>query len=166
MRKVPFNATVPDDGVYTGEIPGWGTGELVALVSALVLSKTTVTQEVGSIAGMTNITYEELILSSGSLTEQTESLSADGVADLTFPTVSNGSHYRVFSFYQTLSHNKNLQFNSTVHNSIFDDGSYVVDHFSAAGAQTVANFWEEYILQDGVKAQLQRVGRYRTFFYY
>lgn len=127
----------------------------------MVLSNTTITQESESIAGLTNITYEELILSSGSLTEQTESVSTDGIANLTFPVASNGSHYRIFTFYQTLSHNKNLQFNSTVHNSIFDDGSYVVDHFSAAGAQTVANFWEEYILQDGVKEQLQRVGRYR-----
>ncbi|KAK6199001.1 hypothetical protein LQW54_010199 [Pestalotiopsis sp. IQ-011] len=157
---VPFNATVPADGVYASEIPGWGTGELVALVSALVLSNTTITQEAGSIAGLTNISYEELILSSGSLTEQTESVSANGVANLAFPAAFNGSHYRIFSFYQTLSHNKNLQFNSTVHNSIFDDGSYVVDHFSTAGAQTVANSWEEYILQDGVKEQLQRVGRY------
>jgi hypothetical protein len=35
-----------------------------------------------------------------------------------------------------------------------------VDHYSAAGAQTVIKFWEEYILIDGLKEMLMEVGHY------
>ncbi|ETS86460.1 hypothetical protein PFICI_00288 [Pestalotiopsis fici W106-1] len=157
---VPFNDTVQADGLYTGVIPGWGTGELVALVSALVTSHTTVSYGGAGISGSTNVTYEDLILSADSLTEWTELVSADGVINLTFPVAETGSHYRVFTFYQRLSGHGNLVFDSSVHNSIFDDGSYVVDHYSARGAETVAKFWKEHILQDGIREKLKKVGRY------
>lgn len=44
---------------------------------------------------------------------------------------------------------------------LFDNGSYVVDHFSArGGAQTVTDFWEKFILVNGTKELLQEVGNY------
>lgn len=111
------------------------------------------------------MTYDQYVIASGSLFDQTEEVSSkDGTVNISFPSNNRGQSYRVFSFYQRLSGNKNLVFtaasNSSAQNSIFDNGSYVVDHFDAKGAETVINFWEEHMLVDGVREQLQRVGHY------
>ncbi|KAH8589577.1 hypothetical protein B0O99DRAFT_664485 [Bisporella sp. PMI_857] len=157
---IPSTAAVPSNGSFRGTIPGWGTGELVALVSALVTSNSTITYEATGLVAATNVTYDQYILASDSLLDQTEQVSGDGTVELFFPQTANGQHYRLFTFCQKLSGNKNLEFSSTVNNSIFDEGSYVVDHFDAKGAETIINFWEEYILSDGVREQLRRVGHY------
>jgi len=80
--------------------------------------------------------------------------------EMSFPQKEDGQHYRLFAFYQKLSGNKNLRFTTNLTDSIFDEGSYVVDHFDAKGAETVINFWEEHILVDGIRERLQRVGHY------
>jgi hypothetical protein len=88
----------------------------------------------------------------------------DGRAVLTFPPPANGSHYRVFSFFQKKTFNKNLEFDLTDYmatdTSIFRNGSYAVDHFSASGAETIAAFWEKHLLTNGVKELLARAGNY------
>lgn len=71
-----------------------------------------------------------------------------------------GSSYRLFAFYQSLTHEKNLEYSSGIGETIWDNGSYVVDHYSPQGAQVVATFWEKYILPDGVKDLLIEVGNY------
>ncbi|RYP69486.1 hypothetical protein DL769_005264 [Monosporascus sp. CRB-8-3] len=44
--------------------------------------------------------------------------------------------------------------------TIFDNGSFVVDHFDAKGANVVAKFWEEHMLRDGIPDLLAKVGNY------
>ncbi|GAW23685.1 hypothetical protein ANO14919_132600 [Xylariales sp. No.14919] len=52
----------------------------------------------------------------------------------------------------------NLEFNGIVDNSIFGQGSYVVDHFDQKGAKVSIKFWEEYVLDDQLRELLKKVG--------
>jgi hypothetical protein len=160
MTKVPFSETVPSDGSFTGIIPGWGQGELVSLVSALVLSNQTMSFLASGNTGEVNVTYDQYILRDGTLVDQSAQVSTTGEVKLSFPEITSGSYYRLFSFYQKLSGNKNLDFTSTRDSTVFDNGSYTVDHFSIGGAQAVARCWEKYILLDGVPELLRDVGNY------
>jgi hypothetical protein len=154
---------VRSDGVYRGIIPGWGTGDLISLVAALVLTNETITFEDQTLAGTVNVSYEQFNITIVSLQEHTSQVSATGLIHLSLPPIVNGSHYRVFSFYQKQTDNRNLVFNSSRHENIFDDGSYVVDHFDAKGADTVANFWQEHILKDGVLELVKSAGHFGTY---
>jgi hypothetical protein len=97
------------------------------------------------------------VLKNGTLFDWAKNVSSTGHVSLKFP---NGSSRRLFAFYQFLSHEKNLEYSSGTGKTIWDNGSYVVDHYSAKGAQVVAKFWETYILPDGVKELLMEVGNY------
>lgn len=139
--------------------PGWGTGNLVALVSALVTYNQSVSYEiVGYIP--THVTYNEVVLSSTSLVDHTDEVYEAGTIDLSFPTTDNTSYYQLFAFYEKLSHNKNIVFNSSVQNTIFDEGSYIVDHYDAKGAEVVIDFWNDHILSDDIRKQLRHAGNY------
>lgn len=157
---MPFTAAVPENGTFAAIIPGWGTGELVSFVSALVNSNSTITYEAAGSVAVQNVTYDQYVLAPESLQVQTKQVSVNGTARISFPQKEEGQHYRLFAFYQKLSGNKNLQFTTSLNDSIFDSGSYVVDHFDRKGAETVINFWEEHILVDGIREQVQRVGHY------
>lgn len=136
----------------------------MSFVTALVTSNRTITFEATGSVGIENVTYVQYVLSADSLSDHTAQVSANGTIDISFPDAGSGVHYRMFSFYQKHSGNKNLVFNSTSNGSIFDDGSYVVDHFDAKGAQTIIQFWEEHILVDGIREQLQDSGHYGKSF--
>ena len=70
-----------------------------------------------------------------------------------------GSYYRLFTYFQKRTLNKALTFtNGSETGTIFENGSFVVDHFSARGAQTTIDFWETYMLTNGVKELLMEVG--------
>ncbi|KLU89722.1 hypothetical protein MAPG_08691 [Magnaporthiopsis poae ATCC 64411] len=102
------------------------------------------------------------MLRHGSLAEWTASVSnTTGEISLTLPAGSDSTgYYRLFAFYQKLSLNKNVHFDATKHTTIFDNGSFNVDHFSDAGARVVAKFWEDHILTDSTRELLEKVGNY------
>lgn len=148
------------NGQFDGQIPGWGAGELVALVSAEVLSTKNIslgTSSGTSLFGAAQTSYLSLVLKNGTLVDWGQNVSSTGHVSLRFPS---GSSHRLFAFYQFLTHEKNLEYSSGNAKTIWDNGSYVVDHYSARGAQVVAKFWERYILPDGVKELLMEVGNY------
>lgn len=150
---------VVDNGAFDGQIPGWGAGELVALVSAEVLSTKNISLGTGgaSIFGASQNSYLSLVLKNGTLVDWAQNVSSTGHVSLKLPA---GSSHRLFAFYQFLTHEKNLENSSGNGETIWDNGSYVVDHYSPRGAQVVAKFWEKYILPDGVKDLLMEVGNY------
>ncbi|KAH7233001.1 hypothetical protein BKA59DRAFT_407778 [Fusarium tricinctum] len=157
---VPFTEAIPRKDTFTGKIPGWGTGDLVSLVSALVESSRIVTYPAAGAFGFRNVTYTEYRLSPGTLTEQTKRVDQWGYINLTLPQAPKGKQYRLFAFYERLAGHKNLSFNSSRHATIFDDGSYTVDHFSANGATVISKFWAEHILSNEVLKLLFKVGNY------
>jgi hypothetical protein len=155
---------VPKSGRFNGKIPGWGSGELVALVSAEVLSSKNISMDTAGTAsflGTPQSYYIQMTLENGTLTEWTDKVSSTGHVSLNLGTTKSSTHH-LFAFYQFLSHHKNLDYAASPSKTIWDDGSYIVDHYSARGAQTMTKFWEEHILTDEIKKLLESVGHYGT----
>ncbi|KAH8897161.1 hypothetical protein GQ53DRAFT_887412 [Thozetella sp. PMI_491] len=157
---VSFTKLVPGNSTFDGVIPGWGTGELVALIRAEVLSTQNLWYETTSQFTTVNVTYDQYILKDKSLVEYTSSVDLDTGHAFISAGTTEGTSSRIFAFYQRLSLHKNLDFAATDDSSIFDNGSYIVDHYSARGAETITKFWETYILSDSIKSLLSDVGNY------
>ncbi|KAE8339446.1 hypothetical protein BDV24DRAFT_152798 [Aspergillus arachidicola] len=158
---VPYSFPVGSNETFQGPIPGWGTGELVAVVSARVLSQTNISlPEVASPFLTAQSGYLSLVLEHESLTDITDHVSEDGQLSIHFPTYSNGGGHRIFAYYQKRTLNRNLHFTNNATATIWDNGSFAVDHYSSRGAQTVIDFWESHILIDGIKELLMEVGHY------
>lgn len=147
---------VPANGSFDGVIPGWGTGDLLALISAEVVKRTG-----NSTAFSTaRVPHTRLILKEFSLADRTAEVSASGRLSLTYPTSPRQRTYWLFAFYQRLTHAQNLIFSSNQTNAVVENGAYMVDHFSARGAETVIDFWEKYVLNENVRSLLADVGNY------
>jgi hypothetical protein len=103
----------------------------------------------------------EYTLSHGSLQDITSSFDrSTGQLNLSFPSGPS----RIFAFYQRLSGNHNVHFDNDRNETIFDHGSFAVDHNSARGAQTVIDLWEKHILDDEVLMLIRDAGNYSNIF--
>lgn len=140
-------------------MPGWGTGELVALVSAEVLSTRNISLESTSsaVSPSPQSSYLRMTLRDGSLINHVDGVAADGTAQI--QRQANAS-YHLFAFYQYHTLRKNLEVEAQPAATIFDNGSYTVDHFSKRGAQTIIDFWETHLLTPEVEHLLGQVGVY------
>ncbi|KAK1545886.1 hypothetical protein CPAR01_03388 [Colletotrichum paranaense] len=158
---VSFSQAVSNRSFLNETIPGWGDGELVAVVSAVVVSRANISYNIVGITGSTTVSYQDLVLENGSLTDITSSVSGDGILSWKpARSLPSGSDHELFFFYEKLSLNQNVHFPSNTTKTIWDNGSYIVDHFSAQGARTVQTFWEQYLLTDELKGLLRDVGNY------
>lgn len=155
---------VSKNGRFNGRIPGWGSGELVALVSAEVLSTKNISLPTSAISLLdtSQTSYLKLTLRDGTLHEWTDRASSTGHVSLKLPK-NQSSTYRLFAFYQTRTLNKNLEYTDLKTSSITGNGSYIVDHYSARGAQTTTNFWDTHLLTDEIESLLKEVGNYGNF---
>lgn len=110
-----------------------------------------------------SVSYTELTLRDGSLREwTTNDIPSSGHVSLKLSRTQETSG-RLFAFYQSLTHEKNLDISTHASGTIFDNGSYVVDHFSPKGAHVVSKFWEKHLLKGEVKQLLMQVGNYGQF---
>ncbi|KAL3250972.1 hypothetical protein ABHI18_010909 [Aspergillus niger] len=153
---VPFSIAVPANGSFAGIIPGWGTGDLLALISAEVVKRID-----NSTASSTDrVPHIRLVIKESSLTDRTAEVSSSGHVSLTYPTDPDQQTYWLFAFYQRLTHAQNLIYTSNQTDAVIENGAYMVDHFSSRGAETVINFWEKYVLNEKVRSLLAEVGNY------
>ncbi|KAM3084282.1 hypothetical protein ACMFMF_001639 [Clarireedia jacksonii] len=91
----PFSVPVSASGSFSGVIPGWGTGELIALSTQnLSLPASSV-----PLSEPAQTSYLKMVLRSGSLKNHIDAVSVDGVAQLQLP---NNATHRLFAFYQYL----------------------------------------------------------------
>ncbi|KAL4940392.1 hypothetical protein BDV06DRAFT_230334 [Aspergillus oleicola] len=160
---ISFTVRVPACGVFEGSIPGWGQGRLVGFISALVKGEQNHSESTTMFSGPVNHTWAQYTLAHDSLIEHTSGVnSLTGHVQLMFPRAKGNEYYRIFAFYEKLSHQKNLEFESTrvQDGSIFANGSFAVDHHSARGAQTMTDFWEKYMLDGEVLDLIQQAGNY------
>lgn len=133
----------------------------MAAVSAIVVSRTNVSFNVTGVLGVTTVTYEDIVLQNGSLRDTPSTISENGsMSSNSTESLPDGHEQELFFFYQKLSDNHNVHFESNTTANIWDNGSYVVDHFSAEGAKTVQAFWENHLLTDDVKKLLREAGNY------
>jgi hypothetical protein len=137
-------------------LPGWGTGELVAVVAAEVISSQNMST--ASMPGRPGMWYLDFVLRNGTLQDLTTQVSADGQLEYSSTDVDSAPQRAVFVFYQQRTLAKNLDPQSNRTDTIFDYGCFTVDHFSAKGAKVVIDFWEQYLLSDEIKQLLREVG--------
>ncbi|KAJ4183237.1 hypothetical protein NW755_009726 [Fusarium falciforme] len=144
---VPFSAPVPSSGFFGHQIPGWGSGELISLVSATIKSR--------SVGQGSAYNYTVLVVEESTITSLSDQVSPDGKLTRMIPQGGQGKEQWVFAFYQRRSLRKNLHYDDNEAASIMGNGSYTVDHFSARGALTTIRFWQKHILSDGLKSLLK-----------
>lgn len=151
-----FNLTVPKGTTYQDTLPGWGAAynwdTFVAATTGLVV----------------NQNAAQLTLSAASLLEVTSHVDANGVLDHTFNDTDEGSDYTLFAFY--LKHTNKREVNASSDapadvpqspiTTFNENGSWVVDHFSATGAQLIIDFWGDYLLFDNTTDAVREVGNF------
>lgn len=150
--------TIPKGAVYSSTLPGWGgthkSDTLVAATTGLVVD---VDQ---------NLT--QTTLSSSSLTDLTSLVDSNGKLNYSFENTTDGSEFVLFAFYQI--HSERREVNSSVESiaevpqspieNFTQNGSWVVDHFSVAGAQLIIDFWNQSLLSGNTTAEIREVGNY------
>lgn len=154
--QIPYTYAV--NGTFDGKLPGWGEGELVASIAARVISSKTLNDTAQLGPSVQPYSWTQYKLDHRTLKDITSKTSnSTGHLSISFP---DDGQYRLFSFYQRLAGHKNVVLKNERQDTIFDQGSYVVDHHSEQGAQTVIKFWEKYILDDQVKDLIKAAGNF------
>lgn len=155
----PFNQSISLGGTFNATLPGWGTGDLVAATTGLVTSTSNSTS---------GITYK---LAADSLEDISHCVDSEGQLVVTFPSNATGGYHVVFAYY--LIHTQYREQRSPLDvisgegvqqspvTSFTQNGSWVVDHFSAKGADQIRQFWVKHLLNGSDTIQLlSDVGRY------
>lgn len=167
LDLVPFNVSIPNGGSFHEILPGWGAGKLVAASTALVLKQqpANLSATPGSL-GPYYYNGTRQVLSSESLQDVSHAVDADGHVDLTFAANESAVEYRLFAFYQKISGYREqvspdniARIPQSPVTSYVQNGSWVNDHFSVAGARLIIDFWETHLLDDDLRQLLQNVGR-------
>ncbi|KAF2773389.1 hypothetical protein EJ03DRAFT_347900 [Teratosphaeria nubilosa] len=168
----PFNVSVPIGGSFDGTLPGWDNitgGEFVAASVGLVTERSSVVLSASPAFIGYKYNGTNQVLSVSSLEDVTDLVdTSTGHLSYTFPSNVSGLEYQVFAYYQNQSNYMEQAgpwyVNTTVTQSPVEsyreNGSWVVDHYSSAGAQLVIDFWEKFLLSDGSRELIQEVGNY------
>lgn len=147
-----FNQTVAIGSSFNSTIPGWGTGSLVAAVTGVVTNSTDSTHKTLAESSLVDVT--DLVSSSGQL--QVQFNNTDGVEN------------DVFAYYLIHSEYREVQSPGDVPAAVpqspvttyAQNGSWVVDHYSAKGAQVIIDFWNQSLLDEGTSDLIREVGNY------
>ena len=175
-----YNISVPLGGNYSDILPGWGMGRLQAVVGGRAVSSTNITipsssgqtsglNETGtypSLPGDTPSNRTQITLATDSLQDLTTMVGPNGRLSYTCTQSGPGLGCTIFVIYLIHSDYRAQQDPAflggpqTAPQSYLQNGSWAVDHFSALGAQTTTNFWEQYVLTNGTRELLMSVGNY------
>ncbi|KAJ5639241.1 uncharacterized protein N7484_007103 [Penicillium longicatenatum] len=149
-----YNSTFSSSKGFKSTLPGWGSGRFIAATTGTVKSSTA----------------SEAVLYESSLQDVTSMVKSDGRLKVEATSNSEGTESLVFAYY--LIHSRYREAPDPTDPSIVtavpqspvteysQNGSWVVDHWSAAGAQVVANFWKQSILDSEIGQLLRDVGNY------
>ena len=164
-------ASVPVGGSFNDVIPGWGSGELQSVVTAVVTNNAQLaaydpgTGLLGSPGPIPDaVTVKTLAIDT--VKEVTAQVKSDGTLSADFSSDSSGQEHLVFATYLYQPHFRAQQMApglggpQTWPTDMVSNGSFIVDHFSSRGAKVMTDFWEKYLLIDGTKENLQKVGNY------
>lgn len=163
-------ATVSVSGSsFNGTVPGWATGTLQAAVFGRVTSSVNTTGPAPGLFGASPSAYGSYriqnTLATNSLRDITGQVGQDGTLALEVDA-TNAGNWTLFAFYLVHSElyeqepSELLTGPQTTPMNFMQNGSWTVDHFSALGAQTTVKFWEQYLLDDEVRALLADIGNY------
>ncbi|KAF3763073.1 hypothetical protein M406DRAFT_292702 [Cryphonectria parasitica EP155] len=153
-----FNVTVPAGTTFSDLLPGWGGAynaeSLVAATTGLIVDSN----------------GTEATLSASSLADVTSQVNSSGHLNLVFnaSSSSSGSEFVLFAFYLKPADYWEVKASDLVEAAVpqspikdyKQNGSRAVDHFSAAGAQLVIDFWNETLLSGDTTTSILEVGNY------
>ena len=159
LSKITFNVTVPPGGTFHGKIPGYDSGTLVSVTTAMIINRTVNSMPSSSLLGGSPFNFTVYTVAADSLREITDSVNPDGIVSVKFPTNSDALGYIVYAAYYSRSFARACISGQDPHNFI-QNGSFAVDHFSARGAKVTTDFLEQYVLVNGVKELFQQIGNY------
>ncbi|PYI20353.1 secreted protein [Aspergillus violaceofuscus CBS 115571] len=146
------NATFSTTDGFEGRLPGWGTGQLVAAVTGSVKSSS------GSVK----------VLATDSLRDVTGSVSSNGHVEISSSQSATTTESHLFAYYLVHADYREVQSPADVPVAVpqspiktwSQNGSWVVDHFSVKGAQLMASFWQQSLLDEEMRELLHEVGNY------
>ncbi|KAF2187908.1 hypothetical protein K469DRAFT_567905 [Zopfia rhizophila CBS 207.26] len=161
--KGSYSAPVPQPGRpqdrllsrlnFMHPLEQFGTPNLTGVIAYQVLSQTT-----NSTTG-----YSTWYLNESSFIDLTPLVQNGWSLQWTPP--DNSKTWKIFSFWEGYTNQRSCAagYNAT---DFIGNGSWIVDHFSKAGAARVTDFWDEYILSNKeVASLLKSVGKYdKTYF--
>ncbi len=156
----PSYVFVPLGTSFSDTIPGWGTGELQAVVTGLITKSETASTSAPSLPNDQTETRLQYTLAADSLQDVTQNVTQDGHLHIDFPSGQEGLQNVVFAVYlvRSLAPNvvppQQLTGPQTEPENFIQNGSWTVDHFSARGAKVMTDFWENYLLVNGTKELL------------
>ncbi|KAH8897356.1 secreted protein [Thozetella sp. PMI_491] len=162
----PVYSFVPLGGQFNSTIPGWGTGKLQAVVTALAKDSAFLSTPEPSLPNDKTESRTQYTLAADSLQDVTQNVTADGVLQVAFAQNQQGLENVVFAVYLVPSGQRAVESPTqltgpqTSPQSFVQDGSWIVDHFSARGAKVMTDFWETYLLGGGTKERLQQVAEF------
>jgi hypothetical protein len=109
-----------------------------------------------------------ITLSQKLLTDITHLVDSNGNVNVSFTSQQGGVENRIFATYLKHEHYPEVQRQDALVTDVpqspittwEQNGSYVVDHFSALGAQTTISFWENNLLDATTIDLIKQVGNY------
>ncbi|KAK5120725.1 hypothetical protein LTR85_006083 [Meristemomyces frigidus] len=150
-----YNTTTINGSGFNGTVPGWDRGTLQAAVVGTIVSFAKVTGLAPSLLGAGSAALQDVTNQVGSKGALLLDVNGSAAGNLT-----------LFTFYLVRSDEREqetpqlLGGPQTAPQNYRQNGSWIVDHFSALGAQTPINFWEQYLLDNETLALLSDVGNY------
>lgn len=143
-----FRGSLPGPQLNYNYLPGfmnppgsWGANELIAVVAAGIRTRNTF----------------QAVIDESTLSDLTASV-VNNSLEWTAP--SQYSSYTLFAFYQRHSNQRSVTTNPNAE-TVIANGSWVVDHFSASGAQKITDFLDQNLLDDpSTKDLLRATGEY------
>ncbi|KAL2851066.1 hypothetical protein BJY01DRAFT_245168 [Aspergillus pseudoustus] len=167
-----YNFTVSLGGSFNGKLPGWGlgrdpkAGKLLAVVAGVAVSSVNTTDPEPGLPHGVPAQRIQVTLATDSLVDLTSNVTSEGHLSITLPSRKEGIEYVVFVVYEHPFHHAVYQPPPVLGGpqgkptSFLNNGSWVVDHFSAKGARVTADFWEKYLLGNGTRELIAEVGNY------
>ncbi|KAL2208486.1 hypothetical protein CC79DRAFT_1381616 [Sarocladium strictum] len=112
-----------------------------------------------SAAGVVNTTSSDaentyIALAEESLVDLTSKVDE---GSLTWQAPDDNDEYIVFAHYERYSNQRSV---NGVNIDVISNGSWVTDHFSAAGAELTTKFWEEHLLTPEIRTLLKDIGQH------
>ncbi len=164
-----YSASMPVNGSFDDTIPGWGSGKLQAVISALATDSTVTLNQARTRFAPKATAGNQITLAASSLRDVTSKVRTDGHLRLNYQCLTNqpsGTERIIFAVYLYKLNARNqvpstvLRGPQTPPQSWLYNGSWIVDHFSSKGAKVMTDFWEENLLDDDIKNKIRAVGNY------
>lgn len=139
-------------------MPGWGKGEFIGAVTFAVTNVGTYPADFHGAFGWER-SYPAYTISNASLTDVTGLVDSKGSIKTEPTEAPDAQYYVIQAYYAVQPLERELAAWKSNPQTIFQNGSVAVDHFSAVGAKIITDFIEDYVLLDGVKELFQQVGK-------